>query len=114
MMDIKEIQLQWKLYKKETVIDSEQHKSIIRKFEKHSLYSSFIDNSLGADLADMQLLYNFNKEVLLLLYIVDTYGKYAWVVPLKDKKCIKITNAFQKHLGESGHKPNKIWINIDQ
>ena len=69
---------------------------------------------MGADLANMQLLYKFNKEVLLLLYIVDIYGKYAWVVPLKDKKCIKITNAFQKHLGESGYKPNKIWINTDQ
>ena len=67
---------------------------------------------MGADLADMQLLYKFDKEVLFLLYVIDIYGKYAWFVPLKDKKCIKITNAFQKHLGKSGHKPNKIWINI--
>ena len=35
---------------------------------------------------------------------------HAWVIPLKDKKGITITNAFQKTLNESKHKPNKIWV----
>ena len=30
--------------------------------------------------------------------------------PLKDKKGITITNAFQKSLDESNRKPNKIWV----
>ena len=30
--------------------------------------------------------------------------------PLKDKKGITITNAFQKILDESKRKPNKIWV----
>ena len=30
------------------------------------------------------------------------YSNYAWDVPLKDKKDITITNAFQKILDESG------------
>ena len=34
----------------------------------------------------------------------------AWVIPLKDKNCITITNAFQKILDESNHKPNKIRV----
>ena len=29
---------------------------------------------------------------------------------MKDKKGITITNAFQKSLKESNHKPNKIWV----
>ena len=36
---------------------------------------------------------------------MDVYG---WVAPLKDKKGITITNAFQKILDDSGRKPNKI------
>ena len=32
------------------------------------------------------------------------------VVPLKDKKGVNITNAFQKILKESDRKPNKIWV----
>ena len=38
------------------------------------------------------------------------FSKYAWVVPLKDKKGITIANAFQKLLDDSTRKPNKIWV----
>ena len=34
----------------------------------------------------------------------------AWVIPLKDKKRITISNAFQKKLKESNQKPNQIWV----
>ena len=37
------------------------------------------------------------------------YSKYAFVVPLKDKKGISITNAFKKIMKQSGRKANKIW-----
>ena len=36
------------------------------------------------------------------------FSKYAWVIPLKDKKGVSIVNAFQKILKESERKPNKI------
>ena len=43
--------------------------------------------------------------------VIGIFSKYAWVVPLKDKKGVTITNAFQKILKESNrHKPNKIWV----
>ena len=42
--------------------------------------------------------------------VIDIFSKYAWVVPLKDKKSISIVNAFQKILDKSGRKPNKIWL----
>ena len=52
----------------------------------------------------------FNKGFRFLLCIIDIFSKYAWVVPLKDKKGISIVNAFQKILKESNRKPNKIWV----
>ena len=39
--------------------------------------------------------------------IIDICTNYAWFVPLKDKKVITITNAFQKILDESNRKRNK-------
>ena len=73
----------------------ELHKSIIRKFEKQKMHSSFIDNIWRADLADdMQLLSEFTKGIPFLLCIIDIYNKYAWVISLKDKNGITITNAF--------------------
>ena len=41
----------------------------------------------------MQLLSKFNKGIHFLLYVIDVYRKYSWVVPLKDKKDITTTNA---------------------
>ena len=38
------------------------------------------------------------------------YSKYAWVIPLKDKEDVTITNGFRKILDESRCKPNKIWV----
>ena len=65
---------------------------------------------MGADLVDIQLISKFNKGFGFLLCVIDIFSKYAWVVPLKDKKGITITNAFQKILKESNRKPNKIWV----
>ena len=39
----------------------ELHKPIIKKCEKRKVYSSFMNNILGVDLADMQLIKKFNK-----------------------------------------------------
>ena len=62
---------------------------------------------MRADLDDMQLISNFNKGFRFLLFLIDIYSKYAWVVPLKDKKGVSIVNAFHKILDESNRKPNK-------
>ena len=38
------------------------------------------------------------------------YSKYAFVIPLKDKKGISILNAFDKIIKQFNRKPNKIWV----
>ena len=100
-------------------LDEELHKSIIRKFRKRKVYSTFKDNIWGADLADMQLLSKYNKGIRFLLCVIDIFSKY---VPLKDKKGISIVKAFQIILKQSHSrqrakgtsakhlKPNKIWV----
>ena len=55
----------------------------------------------------MQLINKFNKGFLFLLCVIDVYSNYTWVVPLKDKKSITITNAFQKFLDISNRKSIK-------
>ena len=70
----------------------------------------FYGQPLDPDLADVSWISKFNKEYRLLLCFSDIFSKYAWVIPLKDKKGITVTNAFQKVLKESNRKPNKIWV----
>ena len=84
---------------------SELHKPIIEKFLKRKVQSPFMDNIWGADLADMQSIRisMFNKGIHFLLSVIDIFSKYAWVIPLKGERSIKI-------LDEPNSKPNKIWV----
>ena len=72
----------------------------------------------------MQLISKFNKGTRSLLCVIDIFSKYAWVVPLKDKKGVTIVNSFQKILNDSmelhsksieakskGRKAIKLWVN---
>ena len=56
----------------------------------------------------MQLTSKFNRGFLFLLCAIDACSKYALIIPLKHKKVITITNAFQKILDGSSRKANKI------
>ena len=58
----------------------------------------------------MQSLSRKNKSIKYLLCVIDLYSKYAFVIPLKDKKEISIVNAFNKIIKQSNKKPNKIWV----
>ena len=93
-------------------LTKELHKPIIKKFEKRKVHAALKDNIWGADLADMQLLSRYNKGIRFLLCVIDIFSKYAWVVPLKDKKGVSIVKAFQSILKQSNsrRKPNKIWL----
>ena len=93
------------------------HNPITRNVKNYKVYSSFEYKIWGGDLADMQLVNKYNKGIQFLLYAIDIFSKYAWVVPLKDKKGITITNAFQNILrsetlamqDKSSSNPNKHW-----
>ena len=57
----------------------------------------------------MQSLSKYNKGIKYLLCATDLFSKYAWVIPLKDKRGISIVTAFQKIISK-GRKPNKIRV----
>ena len=47
------------------------------------VYSSFRDNIWADDFADMQSLSKYSKGIKYLLRAIDSFSKYAWVVPTK-------------------------------
>ena len=103
-----------------SILADELHKPVIKKFSKRKVYSQFKDNIWGVDLADMQSLSRKNKGIKYLLCAIDLHSKYAFVIPLKDKKGISIVNAFNKIIKQSNRrakgtsaqhvKPNKLWV----
>ena len=97
-------------FKSSSILADELHKPVIKKFNKRKVYSQFKDNIWGVDLADMQSLSRKNKGIKYLLCAIDLYSKYAFVIPLKDKKGISTVNAFDKIIKQSNRRPNKIWV----
>ena len=92
------------------ILVDELHKPVIKKFNKRKVYSQFKENIWGVDVADMQSLSKKNKGIKYLLCAIDLFSKYAFVIPLKDKKGISIVNAFNKIIKQSNRKPNQIWV----
>ena len=94
-------------------LPNELHKQIIRRLKRRKVYWSFRDNIWSVDLSDMQSLSKYNKRIKYLFCAIDLFSKYAWVVPLKDKRGISIVNALQIIWDSSNRKPNKIWVDQD-
>ena len=97
---------------------NELHKPIIKKIF-FKIYLFFRGNIWGVDLADVQSLSKYNKEIKCLLRAIDLLSKYAAVVPIKDKKGTSIVNPFQKIISEGSEaeskgrrNPNKIWVDL--
>ena len=64
----------------------ELHQAIIRISKKRRVYSSFKGNIWGADLAYMQLISKYNKDIRFVLCVIDLCSKHACAIPLKNKK----------------------------
>ena len=58
----------------------------------------------------MQLISKYNKGVRYFLCVIDLFSRYAWVIPLKNKKGDSIVEGFKKILYDSNRKPNKISV----
>ena len=92
---------------------NEIHKPVRRKFEKRRVIitgknsNSPVDNTWTADLVDMQPYSRWNRGYKYLLTVLDVFSKYAWVVPIKDKKGETITKAFRVIVGK--RKPVYLW-----
>ena len=78
------------------ILADELHKPVIKKFNKRKVYSQFKDNIWGVDLADTQSLSKKNKGIKYLLCAIDLFSKFAFVVPLKDKKGTSILMHLKK------------------
>ena len=79
------------------------------------VYKCFNEKASGSrinneNISNKELAEELHKQLLEhLICFIDIGSKYAWAIPLKDKKGITIINAFEKYLDKSNCKPNKTW-----
>ena len=76
------------------------HKPARRKFRRGKIIVSGIDQRWQADLVDLRSLSKFNDGINYLNVVIDVFSKYAWVVPMRNKKGVDLVNAFKTILAE--------------
>jgi hypothetical protein len=87
----------------------ELHKPIRRKFIKRKVFVKDIDDIWTADLVDMGKFAKYNRGFKYLLTIIDTFSKYGWIVPLKDKSANSVVEAFESVFKRSGRILERLW-----
>jgi hypothetical protein len=70
------------------------HKPVLRRFPRRKTYSSGIDDLWQTDLVDVSSISGHNDAMRYLLTTIDTFSKFAWVIPLKNKKADTVRDAF--------------------
>ena len=89
------------------ILSEELHKSKRKNYPRRKIIVNHIDEIFAADLVEMQKFAKLNRGYRYLLTCIDIFSKFAWVIPLKDKKGITIKNALQKIFKE--RKPKFLW-----
>src|SRR3990170_7804418 len=83
------------------LLSDELHKPIRKNFERRHVDVFEIDDTWGDDLVEMQEWSKQNKGYRYMLNIIEFFSKYAWSIPLKDKKGTTALDAFNQVVKES-------------
>lgn len=84
-----------------------RQRDIRRRFRRSRIIVLGIDDQWSTDLIDMNRYKKFNDGIQFILIVVDTFSKYMWLRPLKDKKGKTVAAAFEHVLNE-GRTPNRL------
>ena len=89
------------------ILSEELHKPKRKNYPRRRIIVNHIDEIFAADLVEMQKFAKLNKGYRYLLTCIDIFSKFAWVIPLKDKRGITIKNALEKIFNK--RKPKFLW-----
>lgn len=97
-----------KISKKERIVLADElHHRVIKSFPKRRVYVNSIDQTWAVDLIDMQQYSKQNKHYKYLLAVIDIFSKYGWLIPLKNKTGLTVSEEFKKLFKQ--RKPMFIW-----
>jgi len=90
----------------------ELHAPVRRKFCRRKIITKGIDDLWAADLLIMKKYSEENDDFKYLLNVIDTFSKYVWIEPLKDKTGKSITEAFESIIIKSKRKPKLLHVDM--
>jgi len=74
----------------------ELYKPVRKNFEKINIITKGIDDLWAGDLLDMKIFSKENKGYMYILNIINTFSKFVWSVPIKNKDGLTGSKAFEK------------------
>ena len=84
------------------------HKPVRRRFLRNHVVSSGKDDLWMADLIGMVKYSKWNEGNKYILLVIDTFSKYVWLRPLKNKTGRTVANAFENIFTQSGRSPGRL------
>jgi hypothetical protein len=81
------------------------HKPSRRNFPRRQIRTSDINEQWAADLCDLRDYAEHNDRISWWLVIIDCFSRYAYVKPLKSKKGLEVSRAFESVLLDNEVKP---------
>jgi formylmethanofuran dehydrogenase subunit D len=74
----------------------ESHKPVGTDFMKRRILTKGIDDLWAADLIDMNKYSEENEGYFYSVNVIDTFSKFAWALPTKNKDGVTVSKAFGK------------------
>ena len=90
----------------------ELHAPVRRKFCQRRIITKGIDDLWAADLLIMDKYSSQNKGFKYLLNVIDTFSKYVWIEPLKNRTGKNAAEAFESIITQSKRKPNLLHVDM--
>jgi transposase InsO family protein len=76
------------------------HRPAAKKFPRRKTFAKGTDDIFQADLADMRNLASYNDGFSYVLTCIDVFSRYAFAIPIKDKRGSTVAAAFEKIFSE--------------
>ena len=89
-------------------LSKELHKPITKKFKRRKIITTGIDEIWAMDLVEIGQFSTDNNDFKFLLVIIDSFSRFVWVVPLKNKDATSVLDAFKNIIFDSERQPQKL------
>lgn len=89
----------------------EIHRNARINFPRRRVITKDIDDLWQADLIDMKAYAKENRGYKFILVVIDTFSKYSWAYPLKQKTKVEVHNAFMS-LFQEGRCPQNLQTDL--
>jgi len=93
-------------------IVEELHKPARRNFKRRPIIIRHYGEIWACDLLEMQSYASSNKNYRYILVVIDSYSKFLWTRPLKNKTALEVSKAMQSIISKANYSPKH--INSDQ